>query len=42
MVTWDDFEKVEMKVGTIIEVDDFPEAKNQVPRLQNYTKKKIC
>ena len=28
MLTWDDFEKVEMKVGTIVEVHDFPEAKN--------------
>ncbi|CAM4242353.1 tRNA-binding protein [Gillisia limnaea] len=26
-ITWKDFEKVEMRVGTILEVDDFPEAK---------------
>ena len=26
-ITWDDFSKVELRVGTIIEVDDFPEAK---------------
>ena len=26
MVTWNDFEKVEMRVGTIIEVNDFPKA----------------
>ena len=25
-ITWNDFKKVEMRVGTIIEVDDFPEA----------------
>lgn len=27
-ITWKDFEKVEMRVGTIIEVNDFPEARN--------------
>ena len=26
LITWDDFEKVEMRVGTIMEVKDFPEA----------------
>ena len=26
MITWHDFEKVEMRVGTIIEVNDFPKA----------------
>ncbi|MDI9309736.1 MAG: tRNA-binding protein [Limnohabitans sp.] len=26
-INWDDFEKVEMRVGTIIEVNDFPEAR---------------
>ncbi len=26
MITWSDFEKIEMRVGTIIEVHDFPEA----------------
>lgn len=28
MITWDDFEKVEMRVGTVLEVNEFPEAKN--------------
>ena len=27
-LTWTDFEKVEMRIGTIIEVNDFPEARN--------------
>ncbi len=26
-ITWPDFAKVEMRVGTIIQVDDFPEAR---------------
>jgi len=25
-ITWDEFKKVEIRVGTIIEVNDFPEA----------------
>ena len=25
-INWDDFKKVEMRVGTIVEVNDFPEA----------------
>ena len=28
MITWNDFEKVEMRVGTVLEVKEFPEAKN--------------
>ena len=28
MITWQDFEKVEMRVGTILNVEDFPEARN--------------
>lgn len=27
-LTWADFEKVEMRIGTILEVNDFPEARN--------------
>lgn len=27
MISWTDFEKVEMRVGTILEVKDFPEAR---------------
>jgi tRNA-binding protein len=26
-ITWSDFEKVELRVGTILSVEDFPEAK---------------
>ena len=26
-INWNDFEKVELRVGTIVEVEDFPEAK---------------
>jgi tRNA-binding protein len=32
MITWDDFEKVDMRVGTIIDVAGFPNAKQ--PALQ--------
>lgn len=27
MITWNDFEKVDMRAGTIIEVNDFPKAR---------------
>ena len=27
MITWDDFTKVDMRAGTIIEIKDFPKAK---------------
>ncbi|MEI3799767.1 tRNA-binding protein [Chitinophaga ginsengisegetis] len=27
-ISWPDFEKVEMRVGTILEVNDFPKARN--------------
>ena len=26
-ITWDDFEKVGLRVGTIVKIEDFPEAK---------------
>jgi len=26
MISWNDFDKIEMRVGTIIEVNDFPKA----------------
>lgn len=34
MITWNDFEKVEMRVGTITEASDFPEAKNPAYQLK--------
>ena len=33
MISWSDFEKVEMRVGTIIAADDFPNAKNSAYKL---------
>jgi tRNA-binding protein len=27
IISWDDFEKVDMRVGTVIEVSDFPKAR---------------
>lgn len=27
-ITWEDFEKIDLRVGTILEVSDFPQAKN--------------
>ena len=32
-ISWNDFEKVEMRIGTIIEANDFPEAKNPAYQL---------
>lgn len=33
MITWTDFEKIDMRVGTIIEINDFPEARNPAFKL---------
>lgn len=33
IITWNDFEKVEMRLGTILEVNDFPEAKKPAYQL---------
>lgn len=27
-ITWNDFEKIEIRVGTVVEVSDFPQARN--------------
>jgi tRNA-binding protein len=32
-ITWDDFEKIDIRCGTIIEVHDFPRAKKPAYRL---------
>ena len=32
-ISWSDFEKIEMRVGTVIEVNDFPEARKPAYRL---------
>jgi tRNA-binding protein len=33
-ITWDEFERVELRVGTIVEVEDFPEARKPAYKLQ--------
>lgn len=32
-ITWQDFEKIEMRIGTILEVKDFPEARKPAYQL---------
>jgi tRNA-binding protein len=33
-ISWEDFEKVEMRVGRVIEVEDFPEARQPAWKLR--------
>ena len=33
-ISWNDFEKVEMRIGTILEVNDFPKARNPAYQLK--------
>ncbi len=33
MITWDDFEKIDIRAGTIIEVKDFPKARKPAYQL---------
>jgi len=33
LITWNDFEKVEIRVGTVTEVNDFPEARKPAYQL---------
>src|SRR5579871_1649509 len=33
IITWDDFEKIDMRIGTIIEAVDFPKAKKPAYQL---------
>ena len=40
-IHWDDFKKIEMRVGTIIEVNDFPEAIKRAYQLKINLGKKI-
>ena len=34
MITWDNFEKIDMRVGTIVEINDFPKAKKPAYQLR--------
>jgi tRNA-binding protein len=34
MITWQDFERVEMRAGTVTDVSDFPEAKKPAYKLK--------
>lgn len=33
LISWQDFEKVELRVGTVVQVDDFPEARKPAFKL---------
>ena len=33
-ITWDEFEKIEMRVGTVIDVEEFPEARKPAYKLK--------
>ncbi len=33
-ISWNDFERVELRVGTIVEVEDFPEARKPAYKLK--------
>lgn len=33
-INWNDFQKVELRIGTIVDVQDFPEARNPAYKLQ--------
>ena len=34
MITWDDFEKINIRTGTIVEVSDFPKARKPAYKLK--------
>lgn len=34
MITWDEFDKVDLRVGTIVEVQDFPEARRPAYKIK--------
>ena len=34
MISWEDFEKIDMRVGTILAADDFPKARKPAYRLK--------